>query len=120
MKKGLGRFKARAKQLRATQSNAEIKLWQALRNRRLARYKFRRQYPVDRYVVDFIVLDAKLIIEVDGATHSTDAELMNDAKRTRALETFGFNVIRFTNTDIYDNLEGVLEMICSTLDNARP
>ena len=120
MNKGLGQFKARAKRLRATPSNAETKLWQALRNRRLARYKFRRQYPVDRYVVDFIILEAKLIIEVDGATHSTDAELVHDAERTRALETLGFNVIRVTNSDVYDNLEGVLEMICITLDNARP
>ena len=120
MNKGLERFKARAKRLRKTQSNAETKLWQALRNRRLARHKFRRQYPIDRYVVDFIVLDAKLVIEVDGATHSTDVELAHDAERTRTLESLGFNVIRVTNTDVYDNLDGVLEMICSTLDNARP
>jgi very-short-patch-repair endonuclease len=117
LNKGLGQFKARARRLRTTQTNAETRLWQALRNRRLSRYKFRRQYPIDRYVVDFVALDAKLIIEVDGATHSTDAELAYDAARTRALELFGFQVIRVSNTDIYDNLDGVLEMIGNTLGN---
>lgn len=116
MKKGLARFKARARQLRTTQSNAEAKLWNALRNRRLAHYKFRRQYPIDRYIVDFVSLDAKLIIEVDGATHSTDSELAYDAERARALELFGFQMIRVTNIDVYDNLDGVLEMICGTLE----
>lgn len=120
MGKGLRQFKARAKRLRATQSNAEATLWQALRNRRLANYKFRRQYPIDRYIVDFITLDGRLIIEVDGATHSTDAELTYDAERTRALESLGFSVMRVTNTDIYDNQAGVLETICRTLENARP
>ncbi|MGA2994774.1 endonuclease domain-containing protein [Bradyrhizobium sp.] len=93
MSKGLGPFKARARQSRAAQSNAEARLWQALRGRRLARYKFRRQHPVDRYIVDFVALDSKLIIEVDGATHSTDAELEHDSQRTRVLESFGFHVV---------------------------
>ena len=115
MSKGLGPFKARARQLRTAQSNAEARLWQALRGRRLAHYKFRRQHPVDRYIVDFVALDSKLIIEVDGATHSTDSELEHDAQRTRVLESFGFHVIRVNNLDIYSNLEGVLEMICDTL-----
>jgi very-short-patch-repair endonuclease len=114
---GLGPFKARARRLRTKQSNAEARLWQALRNRRLAHYKFRRQYPIDRYIVDFVTVDAKLVVEVDGATHSTDAELAYDAERTRALESFGFHVVRVSNTDIFDNLDGVLEMICDTLGN---
>ena len=119
MNKGLGRFKARARRLRTEQSNAEARLWQVLRNRRLARYKFRRQYPIDRYIADFVTLEGKLIIEVDGATHSTDAELAYDVERTQALERLGFQLIRVTNTDVYDNIDGVLEMICGTLDNAR-
>jgi very-short-patch-repair endonuclease len=115
LSKGLGPFKARARQLRTAQSNAEARLWQALRGRRLAHYKFRRQHPVDRYIVDFVALDSKLIIEVDGATHSTDSELEHDSRRTRVLESFGFHVIRVNNLDIYSNLKGVLEMICDTL-----
>ncbi|WP_076863586.1 endonuclease domain-containing protein [Bradyrhizobium mercantei] len=109
------RFKARARSLRASQTNAEAKLWQALRNRRLARWKFRRQHPIDRYIVDFVTLDGKLIVEVDGATHSTSSELKRDEARTKALEACGFLVVRVTNIDVYDNLEGVLEMIETSL-----
>jgi len=119
LNKGLSQLKARARRLRATQTNAETRLWQALRNRRLSRYKFRRQYPIDRYIVDFINLEAKLIIEVDGATHSTDAETARDSDRTRALESFGFQVVRVSNLDVYNNLDGVLEMICDTLGSVR-
>jgi very-short-patch-repair endonuclease len=86
-----------------------------LRNRRLARWKFRRQHPIDRYFVDFVCIDGKLIVEVDGATHSTAAELSNDTERTRVLESFGFQIIRVTNTDIYENLEGVQEVIFAAL-----
>ena len=109
------RFKARARSLRASQTNAEAKLWQALRNRRLARWKFRRQHPIDRYVVDFITLDGKLIVEVDVVTHSTSSELKRDEARTKVLEACGFLVVRVTNTDVYENLEGVLEMIETSL-----
>src|SRR5689334_21072155 len=109
------RFKARARSLRASQTSAEAKLWQALRNRRLARWKFRRQHPIDRYVVDFVTLDGRLIVEVDGVTHSAPMEIARDEARTRVLEASGFLVVRVSNTDVYDNLEGVLEMIESSL-----
>ncbi|QOZ22277.1 endonuclease domain-containing protein [Bradyrhizobium sp. CCBAU 51753] len=109
------RFKARARSLRASQTSAEAKLWQALRNRRLARWKFRRQHPIDRYIVDFVTLDGKLIVEVDGATHSTTSEMKRDKVRTDVLEACGFLVVRVTNTDVYENLEGVLEMIETSL-----
>jgi very-short-patch-repair endonuclease len=109
------RFKARARSLRASQTSAEAKLWQALRNRRLARWKFRRQHPIDRYIVDFVTLDGKLIVEVDGATHSTPSEIKRDKSRTEVLEACGFLVVRVSNTDVYENLEGVLEMIETSL-----
>lgn len=108
-------FKARARRLRASQTSAEAKLWQALRNRRLLRWKFRRQHPVDRYIVDFVTLDGKLIIEVDGVTHSTPSEMKCDKARTEILEACGFLVVRVSNTDVYENLEGVLEMIETSL-----
>jgi very-short-patch-repair endonuclease len=111
----MDRFKARARSLRASQTSAEARLWQALRNRRLARWKFRRQHSIDRYVVDFVTLDGKLIVEVDGVTHSEPAELARDTARTAALEACGFHIVRVSNTDVYDNLEGVLEMIEGTL-----
>ena len=111
----MDKFKARARTLRASQTSAEAKLWQALRNRRLARWKFRRQHSIDRYVVDFVTLDGKLIVEVDGVTHAEPSELAKDAARTEVLEACGFLVVRVSNTDVYDNLEGGLEMIEGTL-----
>jgi very-short-patch-repair endonuclease len=110
------RFKQRARKLRASQTSAEFRLWQALRNRKLARWKFRRQHPIDRYIVDFVSLDGKLIVEVDGVTHATAAAIKRDDQRTRALEAMGFLVVRISNTDVYDNLDGVLEMIDRTLN----
>jgi very-short-patch-repair endonuclease len=109
------RFKQRARRLRASQTSAEARLWYALRNRNLARWKFRRQHPIDRFVVDFVTLEGKLVIEVDGATHSTALELARDAERTRILESNGFLVLRVTNLDVYKNLGGVLEAIDRTL-----
>jgi very-short-patch-repair endonuclease len=111
----MDKFKARARALRTSQTSAEGRLWQALRNRRLARWKFRRQHSIGRYVVDFVSLDGKLIVEVDGLTHSTAPQLEHDAARSDILEASGFLIIRVSNTDVYDNLEGVLELIESTL-----
>ena len=111
----MDKFKARARTLRVLQTSAEAKLWQALRNRRLARWKFRRQHVIEQYVVDFVTLHGKLIVEVDGVTHSTASAIKRDSARTAVLEACGFHVVRVSNTDVYDNLEGVLEMIEGTL-----
>ena len=113
--RGMDRFKARARALRASQTSAEAKLWQALRNRRLARWKFRRQHPIDKYIVDFVTLDGKLIVEVDGVTHSEPSEIQRDKARSEVLEACGFFIVRVSNTDVYENLEGVLELIESSL-----
>src|SRR5712671_1507787 len=109
------RFKHRARKLRASQTSAEGRLWQALRNRKLARWKFRRQHPLDRYIVDFVTLEGKLVVEVDGVTHATAAALKRDEERTRVLEALGFLVVRVSNVDVYGNIDGVLEMIDRTL-----
>ncbi|WP_213775646.1 endonuclease domain-containing protein [Bradyrhizobium sp. dw_78] len=111
----MDRFKARARSLRASQTSAEAKLWQALRNRKLARWKFRRQHPIDRYIVDFVTLDGKLMVEVDGVTHSEPSDVKRDKARSDVLEASDFLVVRVSNTDVYENLEGVLEMIESSL-----
>ena len=104
-------FKSRAKRLRSAQISAESRVWQALRNRKLERWKFRRQHPIDRYIVDFVTLDGKLIVEVDGATHGSEQEVAYDTERTRFFDSIGFRVVRVTNVDVYENLDGVLEMI---------
>ena len=107
----MGSAKNRARGLRAKDITAENRLWQELRNRQLNGWKFRRQHPIGRYVVDFVALSAKLIVEVDGATHSTNAEIAYDEQRTRKLEAMGFRVMRVTNTEIAENLIGVLSTI---------
>ena len=91
-------------------------LWRELRNRQLA-LEFRRQYPIDRYIVDFVTLDGKVIVEVDGRTHSTPQESERDDSRTRCRRV-GFHVLRVTNTDVYKNLEGVLETSLHELDRS--
>jgi very-short-patch-repair endonuclease len=111
----MDKFKARARTLRASQTGAEARLWQALRNRRLARWKFRRQHPIDRYIVDFVSIDGKLIVEVDGVTHSNTSEVKRDRARSDVLEACGFLIVRISNTDVYENLDGVLEVIESVL-----
>jgi very-short-patch-repair endonuclease len=111
----MDKFRAKARALRTSQTSAEARLWQALRNRRLARWKFRRQHSIDRYVVDFVTLDGKLIVEVDGVTHSQPSEVKRDEARSAVLEACGFHIVRVSNIDVYDNLEGVLEMIESSL-----
>jgi len=114
----MNRFKSRSRALRIEQTAAEEILWRELRNRQLARWKFRRQHPIDRYIVDFVTLDGKLIIEVDGGTHSTGEERSGDERRTGTLERLGFQVLRVTNTDVYKNLDGVLETVLHELERA--
>ena len=111
----MDKLKGRARKLRESQTSAEAKLWQGLRNRRLARWKFRRQHPIDRYVVDFVTIDGKLIVEVDGVTHSEASDLARDKARSEVLEACGFHIVRVSNSDVYENLDGVLEMIEGTL-----
>ena len=110
------RFMQRARHLRHCQTSAEGVLWHAPRNRKLARWKFRRQHPVDRFVVDFVCLDARLVIEVDGATHSTEDEIRRDSERTGILEAYGYHVVRFTNSDVCEYLHGVMETILAELE----
>ncbi len=110
----MDRFK-RAQSLRRAHTSAEARLWRKLRGRQLARWKFRRQHPIDRFIVDFVTLDGKLIVEVDGATHSTPLEIGRDKERTRILESLGFHIVRVTNEDVFTNLDGVLDTILHEL-----
>ncbi len=109
--------KGRARNLRQNMTDAERKLWYALRDRRFEHYKFRRQHPVGRYITDFACLEAHLIIEVDGGQH---AESKHDERRTAFLETEGFKVIRFWNNDVMANLDGVLVVIAKELKRCCP
>ncbi|HCR86402.1 MAG TPA: hypothetical protein DIV86_06965 [Alphaproteobacteria bacterium] len=99
--------------LRKNQNEVEGKLWFELRNK-INEYSFRRQHPIGNYVVDFICVEAKLIIEVDGATHSENQDY--DNARTKYLNQAGYRVIRFWNFDVMSNIEGVLTEILEELN----
>jgi very-short-patch-repair endonuclease len=109
-----------AKRLRRDQTSAEKKLWSALRNHGVDGFRFRRQVLLCGFIVDFASYEARLVIEVDGATHSTDAEIAKDARRDRILRTWGNSVLRFTNDEVFHNFEGVLEAIRLKLQELRP
>ena len=98
-----------ARALRRHSTDAERLLWSRLRGRRFAGIKFKRQVPIANYIVDFVALDLKLVIEVDCGQHDARAPL--DAERTRILEEWGYHVVRFWNNDVLGNMDGVLEAI---------
>ena len=106
-----------ARRLRRDQTDAERVLWFRLRDRRLAGWKFRRQAPIDRYVVDFVCVDARLIVELDGGQHAERTE--QDIARTRILELKGYLVLRFWNNDVLANTDGVVETILEALNQHR-
>jgi very-short-patch-repair endonuclease len=83
-------------------------------------FRFRRQVILGGFVADFACLEARMVIEVDGATHSTDREVVRDAARSGALAAQGYGVLRFTNDDVFHNLDGVLETITMRLIVLRP
>ncbi|MEM9616929.1 MAG: endonuclease domain-containing protein [Pseudomonadota bacterium] len=102
-----------ARRLRRNQTKAERMLWQALRGKQLGGYRFRRQHPMGPYVADFICLERKLIVELDGDQHAFDAT--RDKKRDDWLQSRGYFVLRFWNNEVYDNLPGVLEKLLEHL-----
>ena len=106
-----------ARDLRKHETKAEHILWSRLRNRQLDGWKFKRQVPFGRFIIDFYCSDARLAVEVDGGTHATPGEIASDSDRTKFLETNGVRVLRCWNSDIRGNVEGVLEMIYLAIDH---
>jgi very-short-patch-repair endonuclease len=106
----------RARNLRNNQTEAERKLWGYLRDKRLQGHKFNRQVPVGTYIVDFLCAEAKLIVEVDGATHGDAHEVAYDERRTAFLNEQGYRVMRCFNADVFENLNGVLDTILIMLE----
>ena len=106
-----------ARRLRRNQTDAERLLWFRLRDRRLAGWKFKRQVRVERYIVDFLCADRKLIVEIDGGQH--DEHRVQDGIRTATLEAMGYLVVRFWNNDVMQNMEGVLHDILTTVSQPR-
>jgi len=110
-------LRARAKQMRRQPTPAEHRLWQILRAKRLAGYKFKRQLPIDGYIADFACPARRLIIEADGGQHSDKAY---DEQRDAYLSGQGFRVLRFWNNDLFENEEGVLTSILDALQAPLP
>ncbi len=110
----------RARSLRRAATNAERILWRSLQNRRLQGFKFVRQEPIGPYFADFVCRERKLIVEIDGETHSSEEELTPDARRTSFLEADGYRVIRFTSEQAYENVEAIETTILAALqEDAR-
>ncbi len=111
--------KQNSRRLRRAMTDAERRLWEHLRKRQVEGGKFRRQHPMGRYVLDFVCLEARLVIEVDGGQHGERAK--EDSLRTEWLEARGFRVVRFWNHEVLNDLEEVKGVIWRALSaGARP
>lgn len=106
----------RAKALRSRPTDAEQKLWEHLRTHPYG-YKFRRQHPLNYYIVDFYCHAKKLVIEADGSIHNRADIIMNDQEREAALRSLGLTVLRFTNDEILHQTEQVINTINEHLKN---
>ena len=106
-----------AKKLRTNMTDAERRLWYRLRAHRFGGYKFKRQVPIGPYVVDFVCIGRKLVLEVDGGQH---ADSISNRARTEFLQQRGFVVLRFWNNEVLGNTNGVLEVMKAQLTQAQP
>lgn len=110
MNRGKGnKMIAVARVLRTSSTDVENLLWRQLRRKELAGLKFRRQQPIDNYVVDFVCFEKRVVIEVDGGRHASERD--KDAERDEYLIRNGFKVLRFWNNEVLQNIDGVLEVI---------
>ena len=98
-----------AKRLRKNPTRAEAILWSKLKARQMEGIKFRRQQPIDNFIVDFVSFEKRIVIELDGGQHKLDRN--KDSKRDRILTESGFKVLRFWNNEIFENLNGILGVI---------
>ncbi|WBO22872.1 endonuclease domain-containing protein [Sphingomonas abietis] len=104
-----------AARLRRDATDCEQRLWRVLRNRGLSGMKFRRQATLGHYIVDFLCIEARLVVELDGGQHRPEA----DARRTRWIEAEGYRVLRFWNGDVVENLDGVVDAILNDIEKKK-
>ncbi len=105
----------RCRKLRKNQTDSEKNLWSILRNRQLAGAKFRRQFPVGGYILDFYSPEYRLGIEADGGQHYEDKSWEKDEVRAKELSILGIEILRFSDHEILNNIEGVFEIIQKNL-----
>ena len=103
-----------ARRLRSASTDAELALWERLRARRLMQMKFRRQFPISGYYADFVCLEKKLVIELDGGQHAD--RMAQDAHRTAVLAKSGFRILRFWDNEVLKNIDAVLEEILRSVE----
>lgn len=104
-------LKERARYLRKNMTLAEVLLWKQLKGKQMLGYDFDRQRPIDQYIVDFYCKDLMLAIEIDGETHNIKGADIKDSQRQQRLEGLGVRFLRFTDWDVKQNMEGVLQTI---------
>lgn len=105
-----------ARILRKNSTIQEQIMWKLLRNRQFKNLKFKRQVPISGYIADFVCEEIKLIIEIDGGQHNDKVNIEKDSIRTKNLELEGYKVIRFWNSEINENLEGVYEKLSKVIE----
>ena len=111
-------MKYRARALRKNLTDAEKLLWRHLRDRQLDGCKFRRQHPIGKFIVDFVCVEKKLVIEVDGGQHATKVEA--DLQRSEHLRKKGYRTLRFWNNEVLQKTESVLEAVLLSLSEDAP
>ena len=114
------KLKERSRRLRKTMTDAEIILRSKLRMKQLKGFQFFRQKPVGGYIAGFFCMKAKLVIEIDGGQHFTKDAADYDQIKDRRLNSLGLKVLRFTNTDVQKNIEGVIDIILDNLETKSP
>ena len=108
--------KPHRQELRSYGTAAEAVLWKSLRRRQLLGKKFRRQYSIGRYIVDFYCPENRLVVELDGDAHFSTTIEGYESERTQFLNGLGLTIVRFENRDLLENLDGVLEAIKNACD----
>ena len=109
-----------ARQLRQSETPAEKRLWYALNNRQLDGHKFVRQATIGPYIADFLCREHKLIVEIDGATHSSDAAMLADKRRAAHLGRLGYRLVRLQNVEVLQALDLALTVIREAFDFPSP
>jgi very-short-patch-repair endonuclease len=105
----------RARTLRKGMTDGERKLWHRLRANQVEGLRFRRQHPIGAYTVDFVCLEKRLIVEIDGEHHTEPAHIEHDRRRDLWLNSEGYRLVRIPSTDVFQNIDGVMDGIWAVL-----
>ena len=108
-------LKESARVLRKNMTDAERRLWSKIRRKQLKELQFYRQKNIGDFIVDFYCPAAKLIVEIDGGQHYSEENILKDEARDRFISNLGFKVLRFSNSDVFNNIEGVVQRIYDNL-----